>query len=115
MINNTTNQCNLVNNMDDFSIKNEIKHSNYRINEKTLELNSFKEIITNLELDKKELIMECIDLNDQLRQIKKFNSKQEKEMEKICTDINIEFSYEEETCLPRIGKRLSEQEEEIMQ
>ncbi len=115
MINNSTNQYNFVKNMGDLtSIKTEIKHSNYRIDEKTLELNRFKEIITNLELDKKELIMECIDLNDQLRQIKKFNSKQEKEMEKICTDINIEFSYEEGTCLTRIRKRLSEQEEEII-
>lgn len=77
MINNSTNQYNFVKNMGDLtSIKTEIKHSNYRIDEKTLELNRFKEIITNLELDKKELIMECIDLNDQLRQIKKFNSKQ---------------------------------------
>jgi chromosome segregation ATPase len=78
------------------SLTNEIKQSNYKINEKLVELIHLKETNANLEFDKKKLIIECDDLKEKIRRfeakfenqdelkhkIKKYKSKIEKLEEK---------------------------------
>jgi chromosome segregation ATPase len=78
------------------SLTNEIKQSNYKINEKLVDLNRLKETNINLEFDKKKLIIECDDLKEKIRRfeakfedqdelkhkIKKYKSKIEKLEEK---------------------------------